>query len=122
MASRIAAVILALVSVPLLALSISFQTCDEFAIFYGEVSSEEAQRQAQEWADDLGSRPGCRLVQAQASDGVAKAQYSEPAPIVPSVVSLAAVLSVMGAIVFAADGWVGRSKTPANRPPESPAT
>ena len=115
---------LALVSVPLLALSISFQTCDEFAIFYGEgrLGSQEAQRQAQEWANDLGSRPGCRLVQAQALDGIAKAQYSEPAPIVPSGLLFTVVLSAMGAIVFAAHGWVGRSKTPANGPPETPAT
>ncbi len=114
MGSRIVAAILALVSVPLLALSVSFQTCDEFAIFNGEggFGSEEAQRQAQEWADDRKSRPGCWLVQAQALDGVAKAQYSDPAPIVPAAVSLAAVLAVVGAILFAADGWIGRPKTP----------
>ncbi len=116
MASRIAAaVIFALVSVPLWALTVSLASCDDFEFFDGTgmgLGSDEAQEQAQEWADDQRSRLGCELIQVQALGGVGKAQYREPPPMVLGVISLVAALSVVAAIVLGADGWVGRRPKP----------
>ena len=121
MASRVAAVIFALVSLPLLALTVSLKSCDEFPVFNATGTRSglgEAQRQAQEWADDQQSRLGCQLVQVRAQDGIAKAQYRDPDPL-RNVVSFAAVLSVAGAVIFGADGWVGRSQASTDQAPKS---
>ncbi len=113
MASRIAAVIFAVVSLPLWALTASLASCDDFEFFDATgmgLGSNEAQQQVQEWADDQQSRLGCELIQVQASGVVGKAQYREPPPVVLMVISFAATLSVVAAIVLGVDGWVGRGR------------
>ncbi|MGI9609395.1 MAG: hypothetical protein ACR2NL_03775 [Acidimicrobiia bacterium] len=102
------------------ALTVTLDSCDEFPVFIGEEvqGSETAQQQAQEWADKQHSTVGCQLVQAGATDGVGKAQYREPPPIVLSAVVLAAALSLWGAIIFAADGWIGLGRKTGDRTPD----